>query len=297
MTGGIERVAVLGAGTMGHGIAQVTAMGGFETVLCDTVEGAAEVGLERIAANLQGGIERGKLSPDDRVETLARLSIASELRGAVQGADLVIEAVPERFELKAALLGEVEGLVSTGCILASNTSGLSITSLQDGLERGERLVGVHFFNPVHIIPLVEIVRGMATGGGVVETALSFVRAIGKEPIVVRDSPGFASSRLGLALGLEAMRMVEEGVASPEAIDTAMGLGYRHPMGPLRLTDLIGLDIRLDIASHLYERLGSEVFRPPKILKRLVAEGKLGKKSGEGFYEWERERMTAGGGEG
>jgi 3-hydroxybutyryl-CoA dehydrogenase len=177
-------------------------------------------------------------------------------------------------------------LAPADAIVASNTSSLSITALQDVVTSPERVLGLHFFNPVHIMKLLEVVRGARTDPSVVETGVAFGRRIGKEPIVVNDAPGFASSRLGVALGLEAMRMLEEGVASAEAIDTAMELGYRHPMGPLRLTDLVGLDVRLDIANYLHEELGSEVFRPPEILRRLVAEGKLGKKSGEGFYRWE-----------
>ncbi|MFW6079497.1 MAG: 3-hydroxyacyl-CoA dehydrogenase family protein, partial [Gemmatimonadota bacterium] len=168
----------------------------------------------------------------------------------------------------------------------TNTSSLSVTDLQEETERPGRVLGMHFFNPVHILKLVEIVRGRHTDDEVVDAAVDFAESIGKEPIVVADSPGFASSRLGVALGLEAMRMVEDGVAEPEAIDKAMELGYRHPMGPLRLSDLIGLDVRLDIAEYLHETLGLEHFRPPEILRRLVDEGKLGRKSGEGFYVWD-----------
>lgn len=288
MAGEIRRVAVLGAGTMGHGIAQVAAMAGYDVALYDTTSELAERGLDRIRANLDAGVERGKVTPELRAEALARLSIWSELAGAVRAADLVIEAVPERFDLKAGLLREVQALTPAHAIVASNTSSLSITSLQDALVRPASVLGIHFFNPVHIMKLVEVVRGGKTDPTMTEAAVGFARRIGKEPIVVNDSPGFASSRLGVALGLEAMRMLEEGVASAADIDTAMELGYRHPMGPLRLTDLVGLDVRLDIATYLHETLGSEVFRPPEILRRLVAEGKLGKKSGEGFYNWGEE---------
>jgi 3-hydroxybutyryl-CoA dehydrogenase len=286
MEGEIRRVAVLGAGTMGHGIAQVVALAGFEVALYDTTPELAERGRERIRANLDEGVARGKVAPEARGAALEQLTTWSELAGAVRAADLVIEAVPEKFELKTALLHEAQSLAPAHAILASNTSSLSITALQAATERPAQVLGIHFFTPVHIMKLVEEVRGGETDPAVTEVAVAFARQIRKEPIVVNDSPGFASSRLGVALGLEAMRMLEEGVASAEAIDTAMELGYRHPMGPLRLTDLVGLDVRLDIASYLHEMLGSEAFRPPALLRRLVAEGKLGKKTGEGFYTWE-----------
>jgi 3-hydroxybutyryl-CoA dehydrogenase len=285
MDRGIEQIAVLGAGTMGHGIAQVAALAGYHVALYDTTPELAERGLDRIRANLDDGIARGKVSPEEKAAALERLSTWSELGGAVVQADLVIEAVPERFELKAGLLREVQALAPVRAILASNTSSLSISALQEATHRPATVLGIHFFNPVHIMKLVEVVRGGKTDPTVTEAAVAFARRIGKEPIVVNDSPGFASSRLGVALGLEAMRMLEEGVASAADIDTAMELGYRHPMGPLRLTDLVGLDVRLDIAKYLHETLGSEAFRPPEVLRRLVAEGKLGKKTGEGFYTW------------
>lgn len=282
----IERIAVLGAGTMGHGIAQVAAQAGFDVALYDTTEELVERGLDRIRANLDDGMARGKITAPLRDQTLARLSARHDLADAVGSADLVIEAVPERFDLKAGLLRDAQRLAPPGAIVASNTSSLSITKLQEAVDQPAMVLGIHFFNPVHIMKLVEVVRGARTDSAVTEAAVDFARQIGKEPIVVKDSPGFASSRLGVALGLEAMRMLEEGVASAEAIDTALVLGYRHPMGPLRLTDLVGLDVRLDIANHLHETLGSEAFRPPEILRRLVAEGKLGKKTGAGFYTWE-----------
>lgn len=282
----ISRVAVLGAGTMGHGIAQVAAQAGYDVVLYDTVDEQLERGLARIRANLDEGVARGKTTAEMRDQALARLTTGTDLTAAVGGAGIVIEAVPERFELKSAVLRAAQRLAPPGAIMASNTSSLSISKLQEGVDDPAPVVGIHFFNPVHIIQLVEVVMGTRTDPAITEAAVDFARRIGKEPIVVKDSPGFASSRLGVALGLEAMRMLEEGVASAEAIDTALVLGYRHPMGPLRLTDLIGLDVRLDIANYLYETLGSEVFRPPEILRRMVAEGKLGKKTGAGFYTWE-----------
>ncbi|HUE76343.1 MAG TPA: 3-hydroxyacyl-CoA dehydrogenase family protein [Longimicrobiales bacterium] len=285
---GIRRVVVVGAGTMGHGIAQVAAMAGTEVVLVDRTSELVDVGLDRIRANLDAGVARGKVTTADRDATLARLRGGTDAAEAARDADLAIEAIPERLDLKRALFGTLERAAPADAILASNTSSLSVSALQDGLARPDRVVGMHFFNPVHIMKLVEVVRGAATSDLVVDAAADFAQRMGKEPIVVNDSPGFASSRLGVALGLEAMRMLEEGVASAADIDTAMTLGYRHPMGPLRLTDMVGLDVRLDIAEYLHESLGSERFRPPEILRRMVAEGKLGRKSGEGFFDWGEE---------
>jgi 3-hydroxybutyryl-CoA dehydrogenase len=200
----------------------------------------------------------------------------------------VVEAAPESMPLKRALLGEVERMAAPSAVLASNTSSLSIAELASVLREPGRFLGLHFFNPVHVMSLVEVVWGPLTDRGVLDRSVAFVKDLGKEPVVVKDSPGFASSRLGVLIGLEAMRMVEEGVSTPEGIDRAMELGYRHPMGPLRLTDLVGLDVRLGIAEYLHQELGSEAFRPPEILRRMVSEGKLGKKSGQGFYRWEEQ---------
>lgn len=280
----IEKVAVIGAGTMGHGIAQVAAAAGCDVVLIDTAAELAERGLSMIRENLEDGIKRGKVSEAERDAVLGRIRIMTD-SAAVGDRDIVIEAVPERMELKISLLTTVEAAAPIGCILASNTSSLSIADMQGALKHPERVLGLHFFNPVHINKLVEIVRGPDTRENTMAAAEEFVRRIGKDPVIVKDSPGFATSRLGVLLGLEAMRMYEEGVASAEDIDKALELGYRHPMGPLKLTDLVGLDVRLDIARHLHEKLGAEHFRPPRVLVEMVAQGKLGKKSGEGFYKW------------
>lgn len=278
-------VAVLGAGTMGRGIAHVSALAGFETRLFDIEASVLNQALDTIRSNLDKGVDLGKVEPAARDDALARLRTGTDLAIAVDGADLVIEAVPERLELKQAVLGSVAELVEPTTIIASNTSSLSISALAASINGAERVVGLHFFNPVHIMALVEVVRGERTTERVVEQARQFAEGLGKTPIVVRDSPGFASSRLGIALGLEAIRMVEENVASPADIDRAMVLGYRHPMGPLRLTDVVGLDVRLEIARYLYQELGSERFRPPELLERMVEDGRLGKKSGRGFYDW------------
>jgi 3-hydroxybutyryl-CoA dehydrogenase len=279
-------VAVLGAGTMGHGIAQVCAAAGHDTRLYDLDPGALSEARTRIAATLEKGVQLGKMEADRRDAALERLRIEPAFESALADADLVIEAVPERLELKRELLSRAAATVADDAILASNTSSLSISAIADAVPGQERVVGLHFFNPVHIMALVEVVRGERTAERVVERARTFADGLGKQPIVVRDSPGFASSRLGVALGLEAIRMVQEDVASPEDIDLAMELGYRHPMGPLRLTDLVGLDVRLEIARYLHDELGGERFRPPELLQRMVNEGKLGKKSGQGFYRWD-----------
>ena len=274
---------MLGAGTMGHGIAQVAAAAGYPVVLRDVNTEALARGVKSIERNLAKAIQLGKITDQERDLTLQRIRGATRLED-IQGVDLVIEAAPENLELKQTLLRENESLL-TDVIFATNTSSLSIDEIASAAVRPENVVGMHFFNPVHIMRLVEVVVGSQTSQTASNTVIDVAKKLKKEPIVVRDVPGFASSRLGITLGLEAMRMVEQGVASARDIDTAMELGYNHPMGPLRLTDLVGLDVRLNIAEYLHHKLGSETFRPPEILRRMVSEGKLGKKSGEGFYKW------------
>jgi 3-hydroxybutyryl-CoA dehydrogenase len=281
----IERVTVVGAGTMGHGIAQVAAAAGLEVSVHDVAEEVIEKGLDAIRANLAKGIEKGKLTAEQRDATLARIHAAVDLEAAAAKADLVVEAAPESLDLKRSLFGRIDRAAPEHALLASNTSSLSIDEIASATGRPGRVLGMHFFNPVHLMALLEVVRGERTAQETVDLAVDVGRRMGKDPIVVRDSPGFASSRLGLVLGLEAMRMLEQGVASAEDIDKAMTLGYRHPMGPLRLTDLVGLDVRLAIAEYLHAELKSEAFRPPSILRKLVADGRLGKKSGRGFYDW------------
>lgn len=283
----ITTVAVIGAGTMGHGIAQVCAMAGCETRLTDVGQAQVDAGLARIAANLDKGIKRGKVSEDTKATTLGRLSGTSVLEDAVRGADLVVEAAPEKLELKRSIFARVTKVVGEDAILGTNTSSLSITDIAAEVPAPSRVIGLHFFNPVHIMKLLEIVVGAKTDDAVTARMRSFAERIGKQPIVVKDAPGFATSRLGLVIGLEAIRMVEQGVASPEDIDKAMTLGYGFPMGPLKLTDLVGLDVRLSIAEYLAEHLEQgDHFKPPQLLRDMVAEGKLGKKSGRGFYEYE-----------
>jgi 3-hydroxybutyryl-CoA dehydrogenase len=287
----IETVAVIGAGTMGHGIAQVAAASGYAVVLRDLDREALARGIQNIERNLAKGIQLGKLTEADRDQTLQHIRGTTRLE-ETSSADLIIEAAPERLELKQEILQELESLSAKPFIFASNTSSLSISALARSSARPEHVVGMHFFNPVHIMRLIEIVVGNATSDETVATVTEVARRFRKEPIVVKDVPGFASSRLGVALGLEAMRMFEQGVASARDIDAAMELGYNHPMGPLKLTDLVGLDVRLSIAEYLYRELASETFRPPDVLIRLVSEGKLGKKTGEGFYSWKDDKKDA-----
>lgn len=279
----IRTIAVLGAGTMGRGIAQVAAQAGYTTRLTDALPAALDGAMERIRTGLDKAIEKGKLEPAARERALAALSTAASAAEACAGADLIIEAVPERIDLKREVLGAAAAAAPAAWI-ASNTSSLSIAEIARSLPDPSRVIGMHFFNPVPAMKLCEIVRHVHSAPAAVEAARAVAERMGKTAIVVKDAPGFASSRLGIALGMEAIRMVQEEVASPADIDTAMKLGYGHPMGPLELTDLVGLDVRLAIADYLKGHLG-ERFRPPALLEEMVKSGKLGAKSGEGFYRW------------
>ncbi len=281
----IRTVAVLGAGTMGHGIAQVAAQTGWQVVLRDVDDALVNAGRDRIAATLAKGVELGKVDAATRDAVLARISVTTAVAEAASRADVIIEAVPERLELKQALFGEAAAAAPAHALLATNTSSLSVAAIAAAVPRPERMVGMHFFNPVHLMKLVEVVRHAGSAPDAVACAVAMAGRMGKTAITVTDAPGFASSRLGIALGMEAIRMVEQGVASAADIDTAMKLGYGHPMGPLELTDLVGLDVRLAIADYLGGTLGDR-FQPPELLRRMVGEGKLGKKSGQGFYRWE-----------
>ena len=274
---------------MGHGIAYVAVASGYDVRLVDADPAVLATGVRRVHEAFDKAIERGKSTPEIRAAALDRLTSAVSAADASRDAELVIEAVPERLDLKRAIFRDLERVVSPQTILATNTSSLSITRIADGLAHPERVIGLHFFNPVPVMKLLEIVRGGATAEPTVDASRTFATSLGKTSIVVRDTPGFATSRLGVVLGLEAIRMLEQGVASAEDIDRAMELGYNHPMGPLRLTDVVGLDVRLAIAEHLHATLGDETYEPPALLRRMVSEGKLGKKCGQGFYSWERDR--------
>jgi len=281
-----KRAVVVGAGTMGHGIAQVTAMSGIAVTLVDIDKAIVDKGLEAIKQNLDKGREKGKVSDEVHKTALEHLDGATDVSGPASDADLFIEAIPERMEWKKELFQKVDALLPDNALLGSNTSSLSITEIASATQRPDAVVGLHFFNPVHIMKLLEIVRGAHTSDETVARARAFGELIGKTCVVVDDAPGFATSRLGITLGNEAMRMVEEGVASPADIDTAMKLGYGHPMGPLALSDLVGLDVRLHITTALFDEIGTDGFRPPRILRKLVRAGAIGKKSGAGFYLWE-----------
>lgn len=280
----IRQIAVLGSGTMGRGIAYVSALSGFDTMIYDVDAGALDAARASVESTLRKAVEKGKVTEQAATDAMGRLQVATDLEPAVRAADLIIEAIPESLDLKAELFAQADIFCPEEAYLASNTSSISITELASNVERRDRFVGLHFFNPPHLMKLLEIVRGERTSDGTVQEMRDLAMKLGKDPIVVRDSPGFATSRLGVAIGLEAIRMLEEGVASAEDIDRAMELGYNHPMGPLRLTDLVGLDVRLGIAEYLAATLGPR-FDPPQLLRRKVEEGKLGKKTGEGFYQW------------
>lgn len=280
----IRQITILGTGTMGRGIAYLAAVAGYDAVLYDVEPAALEAGGRAVEEILRKGVEKGKIADADAQAALGRLQLVSDIEPATNAADLIIEAAPENFDLKKDLFSNVDLYCGEQTILASNTSSISITQLASSVERRDRFVGMHFFNPPHLMKLIEIVRGDRTSDETIAQVREVAEKMGKTAIVVRDSPGFATSRLGVAIGLEAIRMFEEGVASAEDIDRAMELGYNHPMGPLRLTDLVGLDVRLGIAEYLAQTLGPR-FEPPQILRDMVAAGKLGKKSGEGFYRW------------
>jgi 3-hydroxybutyryl-CoA dehydrogenase len=280
-----RRVAVVGAGTMGAGIAYAVALAGFGVCLTDSRAEVLPLALGRLNDLLAVAVKRGKLTEPERFAVSAQLRAEHQFAPALSGAEVVIEAVHEHLGVKQQLFGEMERAAPPDALLATNTSSLSVADIAAAVQDPSRVVGIHFFNPVHAMKLVEVVTHPRVAPAAVERAVAFARALDKEPIVVQDSPGFASSRLGLALGLEAMRMLERGVASAEDIDKAMELGYNHPIGPLKLTDLVGLDVRLAIAEYLHQRLREAQFEPPQILRDKVARGELGKKTGKGFYSW------------
>lgn len=277
-----SKVGVLGGGRMGAGIAHAFCTAGASVVVVERDEQAANAAYERVASNLAKSVERG--TTDESLDALvARLSVSTDYADFA-GSGLVVEAVPEDFDLKATALQAVEEQLDADAWLASNTSSLSVSELAEKLQRPERFCGLHFFNPVPASTLIEVVLGKQTSDELAEAARTWVADLGKTPVVVNDAPGFASSRLGVAIALEAMRMVEEGVASAEDIDAAMVLGYKHPTGPLKTTDIVGLDVRLGIAEYLASTLGPR-FEPPQILRDKVARGELGRKTGKGFFDW------------
>ena len=281
----IQTVAVIGAGTMGAGIAQICAQAGWETRLYDAFPNGLEAGMNRIDAFWDKGIARGKTTVEQKSDWSAKLSAVSDFSEAVQDVDLVIEAVPEILELKKEIFVQLDQLAPPDAILGTNTSGLKISDIAAVTSRPEMVIGMHFFNPVPIMKLLELVRHEHVSESTIELAQEIGATMGKSCILVNDVPGFATSRLGVVLGNEAIRMLADGVASATDIDTAMRLGYKHPMGPLELSDLVGLDVRRDILNNLAEAFDDESYRPHPLLNQLVEAGELGKKTGIGIYDW------------
>ncbi len=281
----IRTVAVIGAGTMGAGIAQVCAQTGWKTNLFDAFPEGLERGMKTIDAFWDKGIARGKITPEQKAEWSANISAFSDMKAAVKDADMVIEAVPENLDIKARVFHVLAVETKEECILATNTSSLSISDIANASGRPDKVIGMHFFNPVPIMKLLELVRHDRTSEETIAIAQSAGQAMNKTTILVNDVPGFATSRLGVVLGNEAIRMLSDGVASAADIDKAMVLGYRHPMGPLELTDLVGLDVRRDILLNLQESFDDDSYAPHPLLEKLVAAGELGKKTGRGIYDW------------
>ena len=282
----IDQITVLGAGTMGHGIAINAATAGYHVTLHDVSPEAVEAGMSRIKAFLDKGVERGKKTEKQRDDAIARITGAADFAEAVSQADLVIEAAPEQLELKKKIFSDLGQACPAHTLLASNTSSCSVTEMALASGRPAQVIGAHFFNPVPIMKLLEVIVTDFTAPETKQALLTFAERLGKTTAVIKDSPGFATSRLGIAIALEAIRMVEQEVAEPHDIDTCMELGYRFPMGPLRLTDLVGLDVRLGIADTIYAATQSPVFQAPDLLRQMVSDGKLGRKSGQGFYRYD-----------
>ena len=278
-------VAVIGAGTMGAGIAQVCAQSGWATRLFDAFPDGLDAGMKRIDAFWDKGIARGKTTPEQKSEWSKNLHASTDMAEAVRGVDLVIEAVPEILDLKQQIFSQLDELAPPNAVLGTNTSGLKISDIANATSRPEMVIGMHFFNPVPIMKLLELVRHDQIAESTIEVAREVGAEMGKTCILVNDVPGFATSRLGVILGNEAIRMLADGVASASDIDTAMRLGYKHPMGPLELTDLVGLDVRRDILNNLAEAFDDESYRPHELLNQLVEAGDLGKKTGKGIYDW------------
>jgi 3-hydroxybutyryl-CoA dehydrogenase len=280
----IKIVAVLGAGTMGNGIAHVFARAGYNVILRDVEQRFLDRGMETIAKNLEREVKKGKLTEAEKPEVLGRLKPVTDF-AAIAAADFVVEAVPEKLEIKRAVLTEADRLVRPEVILASNTSSISMTTLAAMTKRPERFVGMHFMNPVPLMVLVEVIRALQTGNEAFATTMKLAKKLGKTPVAVNDAPGFVSNRVLMPLINEAAYTVMEGVATPEAVDAVMKLGMNHPMGPLELADFIGLDVCVDILNVLLEGLGDPKYRACPLLKKYVAAGWLGRKSGRGFYSY------------
>ena len=282
----IKNITVIGAGTMGLGIGHVAALAGYNVVLNDLSMNILNQALNTIKKNMEKGIERGKLDPAAMDAAMERIVLEADMENASKGADLVIEAVIENLDVKCELFRKLHEICKPETLFASNTSALSITELAASTPRADRFVGTHFFNPVHIMRLVEIVKGLETSADTIGTVAEVIKRLGKESVIVNDSPGFATSRISVIVGNEAFYMLQEGVASAEDIDKAIKLGLNYPMGPFELVDLVGLDIRLNVLKDLHKRLG-EKFRPCPLLEKYVNAGRLGRKVGRGVYEYDQ----------
>ena len=283
----IKTISIFGAGTMGHGIAQIMAQQGYRVLLGDVKQDLLDTAIDRVKKSLQKLAEKGKIDQDEAKGTLSRITGTTDMEKVAGNADFLIEAIPERLDAKKELFRQLDKVCRVETIFATNTSTLSITEIASVTERPERFIGMHFFNPVPLTSMVEIVKGLLTSDEITELTRKLVLDLGREPIIVKDSPGFASSRLGVALFLEASRMLEEGVASAEDIDKAMKLGYGHRMGPFETCDLVGLDARLNNINALYEATHDPLWQPPQLLKQLVSASYLGKKPGSkgGYYAY------------
>lgn len=282
----VRTIAVIGAGIMGRGIAHAAALGGYRTVLEDILPTALRRAGDEIRANLDKGVEIGKLTANEANSAFKRIEFASSVDGAARQADLVIEAVPEELESKIEIFTQLDKFSRPGTILASNTSSLSITEIASVTYRSEKCVGMHFFNPVHKMKLLEVVRGLETDADTLASAAEVGRRMGKEVVVIKESPGFITSRINAMIGNEAFYMLQEGIASAEDIDKALKLGLNHPMGPFELVDLVGLDTRLHILEYLHKTLG-EKYRPCPLLNQYVKAGRLGRKAGHGVYDYDQ----------
>jgi 3-hydroxybutyryl-CoA dehydrogenase len=278
-----QRAAVIGAGTMGNGIAHVFAQNGWQTALVDVSSEALDHALSTITSNAERQVKKGALTADAKTAMLGRLEVSTRLADAVAEADIVVEAVTEQRETKFRVFRELDAAAPSGAILASNTSSISITELGAQTRRPSHVIGLHFMNPVPVMRLVEVIRGLETSDDVTERAVAVARGLGKEPVEVNDYPGFVANRVLMPMINEAVFCVMEGVATADAVDAVMTLGMNHPMGPLALADLIGLDVCLAILEVLHRDLGDDKYRPAPLLRKMVAAGRLGRKSGRGFH--------------